>query len=445
MKLNRLLLMSVMGLGLFACNNNDLEGTSGQDGTQNEGSTYVAFTVDFGEMGTRATTIGSTPGTSEESKVTTVYALLTKQGDDAIQNTYLMTKYTGDNDEEKYMFKTTPGNYDLYVVVNPDQTDLSSTNKPTSVSKYLQTGMTLKVGTITTNNNFMMSSTEKSSIYIRDNVTEQEAQDGNNASTNNFTVSVERVAAKVTMTCANPVLTDKNGGDAGGTLDCAQFKLKNRALKSTRMAVSTPLNLDYKTSGNFESPEDLYSITMKESDKSKVASVYCLENIQNTYDKQGNITYVNLSTVFIPSKVVKCDNTDNGGAETDFKSNSDVATFRVVTEGTLSGAYILDSELTTYKNNNEGRLPAGVEEVSEPYTNGVCWFGPIWVGENDDQTSYAIERNHWYNLNITGITLPGSSEEPEITPELPPNTPTNVAITLTVENWTTVDRDINLK
>lgn len=449
MKLNRLFLLAAMGLGLFACNDNDLVEGSAPNGTQEEGTTYVGFTIDFGEMGTRAATIGTTPGTDAESEVTTVYALLTNKDQDVIQNTYLMKPYkygeTG-SEKVKYMFATSPGTYDLYVVVNPDK-DLSvEDNKPSSINEYLKTGVTLGVATITTENEFMMSSTEETEVYIQDNVSEEDAQDGDDASTNNFTVNVERVTAKVTMTCVNPTLTDKSGGEAGGTLNSASFYLKNRALKSTRMAVSTPLNLDYETIGNFESPTTATDITLgASSEKASATPVYCLENIQANYNKGGNITYVSLNTVFIPSKVVVCDGTDNGGAEADFKNNSSVATFRVVTKGTLSGAYILDEELSTYQGQNDNALPAGVEEVSDPYTDGECWFGPIWVGENDDRTSYAIERNHWYNLNITGITLPGSPVEIVPDPEIPPHQATNVAITLTVDPWTTVDRNIDLQ
>lgn len=440
MKLNKYLLMAAMGLGFVACTENDLVEGGDSNGAQNEGTTYVGFTIDFGEMGTRA--IGTASGTAEESKVSTVYAILAN-GNDVI-SAVKMNAYP-ENEPKKYMFATSPGTYDLYVVVNPDEESIS----PTSIKDYLQTGVVLSVASIAASNNFMMSSTEKAEVYIQDNVTEEEAQEGTDASTNNFTVNVERVTAKVTMTCANPALTDKSGGDAGGTLNSASFYLKNRALKSTRMAVSTPLSLDYNIDGNFESPgeeDDATEIKLTGStDKTGANPVYCLENIQANYEKGGNITYASLSTVFIPSKVVKCDDADNGGAEADFKDNSSVATFRVVTKGTLSGAYILDSELTSYKNDNEDKLPVGVEEVSESYTNGVCWFGPIWVGENDAQTSYAIERNHWYNLNITGITLPGSPNEIVPDPEIPPHPATNVAITLTVEPWTTVDRDINLQ
>lgn len=444
MKLNKYLLMAAMGLGLVACTENDLVEGGDSNGAQNEGTTYVGFTIDFGEMGTRAATIGTTPGTDAESEVTTVYALLTNKDQDAIQNTYLMTPYkygeTG-SEKVKYMFATSPGTYDLYVVVNPDQADLTTTNKPTKISDYLQIGVTLGVASIAAENNFMMSSTEKAEVYIQDNVSEKDAQDGDDASSNNFTVNVERVTAKVTMTCVDPTLEDKSGGEAGGILESASFNLKNRALKSTRMAVSAPLNLDYKIIGNFDSPEDLYSITMSESDKSKVASVYCLENIQTNYDKGGNITYASLSTVFIPSKVVDCNATAEDGDLKEYKGDN--ASFYVVETGSLSGNYILKSDLDTYQESHPGEYPNGVESISAEYENGVCWFGPIWVGENG--SSYAIERNHWYNLNITGITLPGSPTEIVPDPEIPPHQATNVAITLTVEPWTTVDRDINLQ
>lgn len=102
MKLNKLFLLAAMGLGLFACNNNDLVEGSAPNGTQEEGTTYVGFTIDFGEMGTRAATIGTTPGTDAESKVTTVYALLTNKDQDVIQNTYLMAPYEyGETDSKK--------------------------------------------------------------------------------------------------------------------------------------------------------------------------------------------------------------------------------------------------------------------------------------------------------------------------------------------------------
>lgn len=54
MKLNRLFLLAAMGLGLFACNNNDLVEGSAPNGTQEEGTTYVGLKINFNSSSTRA-------------------------------------------------------------------------------------------------------------------------------------------------------------------------------------------------------------------------------------------------------------------------------------------------------------------------------------------------------------------------------------------------------
>lgn len=446
MKLNKFFLMFAIGLGLFACSENELEG-NGPEGAQAEGTTYVGFSLKFNDANTKVST-GTSDGTLEEQNIKDAYVVMTNADGTMVEQVVSLANAKEGTDknlnDKCYVFQTTAGTHSFYAVVNPDNAPLKGDN----IATYFTTPIDLKIDEITKTEDggyFMMSSENVLTVYVEDGVTEADALAGN---ANSFEIGVERVAAKITMTCLNPALTDQNGGDAGGTLNSANFVLRNRALKSTRMAVSTPLSLDYKTSGNFELSENAPTAAIKltgATDKANANPVYSLENIQANYNKGGNITYASLSTVFIPSKVVVCDAVDNGGAGADFKDNSSVATFRVVTKGTLSGAYILDSELTEYKNDNADALPTGVEEVSNPYTNGVCWFGPIWVGENADQTSYAIERNHWYNLNITGITLPGSPVEIEPDPEIPPHPATNVAIMLTVEPWATVDRDINLQ
>ena len=55
------------------------------------------------------------------------------------------------------------------------------------------------------------------------------------------------------------------------------------------------------------------------------------------------------------------------------------------------------------------------------------------------------DRNTWYNLKITGITLPGEPSEPQIDPEQPLTPATNVAITLSVMPWNFIDRPIELQ
>ena len=74
MKLNRLFLLAAMGLGLFACNDNDLVEGCAPNGTQEEGTTYVGFSLKFNDPNTRATT--TEDGTSAEQKINTAYVMM---------------------------------------------------------------------------------------------------------------------------------------------------------------------------------------------------------------------------------------------------------------------------------------------------------------------------------------------------------------------------------
>lgn len=130
------------------------------------------------------------------------------------------------------------------------------------------------------------------------------------------------------------------------------------------------------------------------------------------------------------------------------------APFYVVQTGSLAGNYLMKTDLENYQKlaGNTGKLPAGVESISAEYEEGVCWFGPIWINETEETsdqsttvTTSPVVRNTWYNLKITGITLPGEPSEPQIDPEQPLTPPTDVAITLTVQPWNFIDRPIELQ
>ena len=174
--------------------------------------------------------------------------------------------------------------------------------------------------------------------------------------------------------------------------------------------------------------------------------MYCLENIHNTGAyKQDNTTYLNLNTEFVPAKVVDCDSKETVGALKD-NPNSTAASFYVVKTGSLAGNYILKSELDTFQSDDDTKFPNGVESISAEYENGTCWFGPIWIGQEEaDDANAPVVRNTWYNLKITGITLPGDPEEPTIDPEQPLTPETNVAISLNVMPWNFIDREISLQ
>ena len=147
--------------------------------------------------------------------------------------------------------------------------------------------------------------------------------------------------------------------------------------------------------------------------------------------------------------------------DNNLKNNSTTGSFFVVRSGEHAQNYLMKSDLLAWQKSkgyvvndaeeistNADHFPAGVESISGEYVKGKCFFGPIWIGQENDQAQTApVTRNTWYNLKITGIKLPGEPQAPEIdkTGETPLVPPTNVAITLDVMPWNFIDRGIELQ
>ena len=442
MKLNRLFLLAAMGLGLIACTENDLVEGGDPNGAQNEGTTYVGFTIDFSKTQTRATT---ETGTDAEQKINTAYVIL------ADGNIISQVVSSADEESSKYVLKTTPGPHDFYVVVNPTTAPTTSN----TVSEYFNTGVAIGAEefakTTAGSESFLMASVKKETFDIADGITEEEALEGTDAATNNFTINVERVAAKVTMTCENTTLTNANN-NAGGTITTPNFTLKGGATKSYRMAQNPFAEITENAWTYTSSATEVYVKQDADGDNihRNADPVYCLENLHDaaTGYKQGNTTYLTLQTTFTPANVVDC-----ADEIKDLKENNTTGTFYVVKQGVLAGNYLMEADLQSYRDSksDQSALPAGVESISGEYQNGVCWFGPIWINETEETsdqstvTTSPVVRNTWYNLKITGITLPGEPSEPQIDPEQPLTPPTNVAITLTVQPWNFINRPIELQ
>lgn len=453
MKLNKYLLMAAMGLGLVACTENDLVEGGDSNEAQNEGTTYVGFSLKFNASNTRATK--SENGTAAEQKINTAYVLMTDADGNVEKIVSTSKKGTGtsNTNTDYYVFETTAGVHYFYAVVNPDTepTMVGDNATAKTIGGYFNAGVALTVGDIastTDDGNFMMSSENVLKAYLEDDVTEADALAGKK---NSFEINVERVAAKVTMTCENTALTNATN-NAGGTITTPKFTLKGGATMSYRMAQSAinEITGNAWTYTSNAAGTEVYVKDGEETDLHKKATpVYCLENIHNTGAYlQTNTTYLNLNTKFVPAKVVNCDSKETVGALKDNPNaaNSTAASFYVVKTGSLAGNYILKDDLVSYQSTNPGKYPNGVESISAEYVEGTCWFGPIWIGQaNVADQNGPVVRNTWYNLKITGITLPGDPQEPEPDPEQPLVPGTNVAITLSVMPWNFIDREIDLQ
>ena len=409
MKLNKYFMIGAMGLSLVACSDNldDNQGVNGN--ASNEGTTYVAFALDF-------------KGAESRGMIT-------------------YSKHFALNDTEGVIDELRG----IKGVVNPD------TPPTTGENGNLSTYFTASVATTPTvvasitqeegqekKGNFMMSSVEEKTFYINDNITEEQALQGDDKSTNNYTIEVERVSAKVTVTAADATIESAEGTDAGGTIDkdATIFNLRQGADNMTRMAGSVLASNTYTWKVENVAVEFGATTPYKTA-----APAYCLENIHDTY-VQDETTYITLNTVFTPSKVVN----DQGQLEDYTYNGTDKKTFYVVTAGELAGNYIMGDPITGAA---PSTLPTGVEALSEAYTDGKCWFGPIWFGQAEgelgEDSDAPVVRNTWYNLQITSIKLPGSPNEPQPIPDEELEPATNVAITLEIMPWNFVSHSVVLQ
>ena len=427
MKLNKYFMMGAMGLSLVACSDNldDNQGVNGN--TSNEGTTYVAFGLDFKAAGSRAEEVGD----SWESDVNSAYVIMDNSVIISMDNTD-----TGDDNgyydatSKKFLFHTEPGEHTFLAVVNPDTPPTagesgnlntyftaSVATTPTVVASVTQEGQEKK-------GNFMMSSVEEKTFYINDNVTEERALQGTDESTNSYKIEVERVSAKVTVTAADATIESAEGTEAGGTIENTVFNLMQGADNMTRMRGSVLGTNTYI----WKVPN--VAVTTGQT-YNQATPAYCLENIHNANGYvQTNTTYITLKTTFTPSKVVNA----QGKVVNYTYKKGDNKTFYVVTEGSLAGNYIMGDATT---GTAPSPLPAGVDDISEAYEDGECWFGPIWFGQETPNVSAdaPVVRNTWYNLAITKITLPGSPDEPRPIPDEKLEPATNVAITLSIVDW----------
>lgn len=461
MKLNKYFMMGAMGLSLVACSDNLDENGQGANGTNpNEGTTYVAFALDFKGANSRAEDTNTAPyDAPEESNIKTAYVLVANGGtiSKVISNSTTGAEEGSDGSKydatsKKYLLKVPAGSNDFYAVVNPDVAPQANDN----ISDYFNTAVSLTLANVVEENNFMMASEEVKTVNVLDNITEEEALAG---TANNFEITVERVSAKVTVTCDNPTIKGSNDGAVGGTIDkeATTFKLKGIPSMAYRMGQASIVdivndNQNYTTV--YSNPEstnaDKEEIPVyfpeqsgEENQHRNATPAYCLENLHTTY-YQHITTYINLKTAFMPNVVVDCTSENEAGA-TKTVSLTEPESFYVVEQGNLYGNYILKSDLDTYQQTaGEDVLPNGVTSISDEYVGGVCYFNNIWVGQPQlgQSDEGPIERNTWYNLAITSITLPGDPKpiDPDPTPdpgeELPLEPLTNVALTITVPDWT---------
>lgn len=509
MKLNKLFLMAAMGLGLFACSENELEG-NGPDSTQAEGTTYVGLKINFNSSSTRATGDqpvdgnGTTPplyddgGDGNENTIHDVRIIVT-DADGNIQFNDVAEKNSVGNDYI-YTFKTTSGMKTFYAVVNGqvlgitgldgktgkwNDPKLELKNKASELAKYDKTSTTAGKG-------FLMSSVDAVEQAIQPEVTKDDVL---NNKLNNVSITVERVVAKVTMKVADDAI--KEEGATLKELTCQignadNYKYDKDALSDQYTSAGTYLmayndNNVRKTNAYYTYPadnsEDFWTsfsqsslltgdvYTLRGTGAIEKARFYCLENTHASSNYLiGNTTFVRVAakmTPKAPQKFVKKGEqiVNELGTEP-----SQPETFYVVTAApieTAKGAYVLASDLIAAYGSEADDITNGVEtendkkleavitvlkekgyQFTEPYEDG-CGYYNVWVNDLKENGTYLnlapVFRNDWYDLTITSLTLPGSANPDAGDPGQQIHPDTYVGVTLTVRDWNKVTHNVNLQ
>lgn len=505
MKLNKLFLMAVMGLGLFACSENELEG-NGPEGAQNEGTTYVGLKINFNSSSTRATGDQPIEGTEDdgdgnEAKVSDVRILVT----DADGKSQFNDVVKVDNESSKYIFQITPGIKKFYAVVNGEALNLSTELANWTGNKLLLEKKASELyeynATATDGKGFLMSSVAAVERTIQDNVSEEDVKNG---TANNVEITVERAVAKVTMKLGESIdfskqtATLKNLSCQIGNADNLEYNKSGEDDAAKYKTVGTYL-MAYNNNNVRETPYYTYPTTNTEdfwkdfsqaklldptaqtiytngqATNTPTARFYCLENTHaNSGEKnylQGNTTFIRVKAEMIPNSAKTFTYSADSDPQVTILDKktmpTELGTFYVITAAPNQDdqdSYVFASDLAGLYNNLE---PGGNEtetdkkaaavvkalatygyNFTEPYIAG-CGYYNIWVNDMKDANNQILNiapvfRNDWYKLTITSLKLPGSPEE-GLDPEEPIHPDTNVGVTLTIKDWNMVNHNVVLQ
>ena len=447
MKLNKLFLLAAMGLGLFACNNNDLVEGSAPNGTQEEGTTYVGLKINFNSSSSRANTgdqpidgdgddtLYDDPEDGNEAKVSDVRIVVTDAEGKSQFNDVV------EIEDGLYIFQITPGIKKFYAVVNGNALGFS-----TELANWTGDQLTLtkkaselyEYNTVATEGKgFLMSSVAAVEQTIQDNVSENAVKAG---TANNVEITVERVVAKVTMQLSDALKAPDGFKDQTATLKNLTCQIGNAdnlvyakgEQKATYTTAGTYL-MAYNNEGNvrttpyFNYPESIddwsqflqsdllgTSATIYENgavSSTPTARFYCLENTHaNTDPKnylQSNTTFIRVQAKMIPNSAKKFRYSASPDPEVTISDRADdmpetPETFYVITAAPnqdYQGSYVFASDLAGLYADlvpDGGETEPDMQAVkvvealadynynfTEPYTDG-CGYYNIWVNDMKD-------------------------------------------------------------
>lgn len=381
-------------------------------------------------------TMATEAGSAEESKVTdaTLYVF---NNADVLESIVAFTDMTA----KKVTFQTTTGMKRLFVCVNMNDqlpagtfqtvTSAATPAQVTTLAQFKKKEMSIaNIAAISTNNKFWMTNLEKQPAQVQ--VTDQSAS-------NNFTVSVGRAAAKVSLSIGTGVAGN------GGRLEDLKFTPKNNPNKMYLMPVYDGTNY---TGMQLLTPYYAASAsgTYISGTKTNVpGSTYMVEN-SNEEIKAGKVTYLEVEGTWTPA-LDKTRKADGSPATTALAKGSDFWRIAVYDKDpTQTGAIITGyKDEYCYAAQPQAGL-IGTNQAAIKYTGGKSYYAIHIQDKNagsDQQLPlrYTIKRNAFFKVVISSISGPGSSTQQGVIPdpEKPVETVVNMSVTIQVAPWTVAD------
>lgn len=263
----------------------------------------------------------------------------------------------------------------------------------------------------------MFSKLATPATFVADN-------DASAATANQVSVSVARLLSKVSVLEGQSLKYDV----VGGKVSDLYFSVSNIATlynilpSQSNVGPANSLSDFYK-----ENSYKAVNALGKDILESNVS--YALENTSGK-GRQGYSTYASIRAKFIPSKVVKLAIAGDASSDLVAETAPTVAkTFYTVMNAGVRYYFLDKDDATAY--DNAINTTASIKE----YTDGFSYY-KAYLNPSDD---FKIYRNNLYKVNIIKVNGIGDNtdngEDNGEDPEDKVPSPTNITVTVTVEDW----------
>lgn len=446
-------------MGLASCTNeNDPMGNNGQTAEPGE-PTHVTLSLDLNNA-TSTKAIQDDNATTEETTITHLHVFIyDKNGLLENAEKILMANLTdgGNNVYTTNELKTTTGAKTVYVGLN--MTDAMVAQLKATAAQHLpSTAAKVALGDLTSEaTGFVMFSTQG-----KDATFEAVPEEGGIPAANKVALTVERLASKIAVGCTGEIDNIKQG--AAGKIQNLRFVVDNintlnyfpyaaGAAKDPNMTKAAYKPADFVIEDNFATADNWKTITPGTAEKTQWNYAYSAENVTEDKEMQG-VTRVVVQGQFIPATLIEKKTAGGDQVTWENKDNSQAAAATFIQlEFAEAGGYAFfadgtpDADLKEYMAFKKGVETAEITDdmltaAKKVYTNGYNYW---WITTKEGRGD--IVRNNFYRVNITSIWAPGRTDgkfDPDKDDEKV-DEETNIEFKVTVEPWTLVNQDTELR